>query len=387
MKYKQTKFSPMKHYYKNTLLIWGILFISGSCSDNSDPFIPEVNGDITVNQIQAEKAQVKLNGSANTESFNFAVRKKGETNFTKVPSSSSSLFEAELSDLIPAQDYELTILADEIPNLNFEIIEFTTPPFNTIEDQNSKILNRKFNYYSERGFEHKLLPDTYNENANIAYYLIAINDESEIIELSHSFVDGLINFTIPDNLLSYESYEEVKDYYLAFSLNGGILHKIVFQEVFETFINFEGHISWIVFNPEPKITGVDYIKEELCSGETQYELSFSGYFFNKLFEGSTNYFFNTSTAVITRLDDQSEILMNEERLQCIVYERLTNKDQVTSPFGWNYLHLHKKLLIRYPDTNTGGAKFTSGDYKIKITFSSIDTGDFFETNEFEFTLP
>ena len=378
----------MKNLFQNLTLVVLVVLTFVSCSSSDEPFILTVEGEIFMEQIQAERASARLNGSANSEDFYFAIREKGVTNFARINSSGSSLFEVELTGLVPAQEYELTILADENPNLNFEIVEFMTPPFNTMEDQNSTISNRRYNYYSEVGFEHQLQPDTYNENANIEYYLIGVQNENEVLPLSHTYTNGLITFTIPNDLLSDEPYEEIKDYYLGYSIREGEVHKIPFQEIFPNTVVFDGYISLIVFNPQPQITGVEYVREETCSAEKQYELNFSGYFFNKLFEGSTNYYFDNAIAVVTRVGSQSEILIEEQVLQCIVFDRLTNTDQVTSSFGFNYLHLHKNLLIEYPDTNTGDVVFTSGDYKIKITFSSsADPSAFAETNDFEFTLP
>lgn len=351
-------------------------FLFSCSSDSGDTDIPPFQGDIEIKQVMANKVTIRLNGST-TSGISYGVREEGESAYIKTP---TSLGEVVINDLLPATKYELTLFANEVPDFTYKVIKFTTPPFNTIEDKNSKIPNRVFNYYSEKGFKHSLRPDVFNENANIKFFFIDQEDSNKTIELTYTYANGLINFTVPENSISSEPYQEVKGYYLGYKLGNENIEKLNYENDLNAFITFA------VFNPDPKITGVNYIKEDRCSGKKEYRLNFSGYFFSNLFEDRYNYYFDTSTIFITRLDDQSEIVLQEKSIDCITYYRSVNSN-IVSPFGLNYLHIVKTIELHYPDIDASGVKFTKGDYKMKITFSSNEVNNFYETNTFLFTLP
>jgi len=366
---------------KNLFLIITLSSILFSCSSDSDEAAsePDLQGDLKINTIDATKVSFDFDGNLIdliNSGYGYGIRKEGESVFTKIP---FSIGETIANDLVPAQQYELAILLNENIFEN-KLVAFSTPPFDSIQDVNSKINPGLNTFYSEKGFAHSLKTDVFNTDANLVFFLVDEEDESKKIELTHTYLDGAINFTIPEVAVSDEPYEEFKKYHLAYQLDGKEIIKI---DGFDVGTNF----TFFVFNPTPVITEVESIKTENCKGNNSYRLRLKGHLFSSWpFEQQVYYNFLTSTAVITRDDDNTKIILEEETLDCIQYNRFFVKEEASVAFSFIKLHTDKNIIIKYPESTIENAKFTTGNYKIKITFNrGVD--DFYETNEFPFTLP
>ncbi|WP_378187308.1 hypothetical protein ACE939_03035 [Aquimarina sp. W85] len=365
---------------KNLILILIMTSIAFSCSNDSDEDTngATIQGDLKIENIKATLVSYSFEGTLSgisSSDYKLGLRKEGEDTFEEIFLTTSIQF---LYDLTPAQRYELAIIKDGKVYDN-KSIKFSTLPFNTIEDLNSKIKPDGHYFYSERGFTHKLKSDVLNKDANIKFFFVEENGDSSLA-LSHNFVDGTINFTVPEDAVSNEPYEEYKIYHLAYQLGDTEIVKINKEDS-------DVSLTFYVFNPTPIITQVNSITTENCLGNKTYALSFKGHFFSSWpFEEQVYYNYKNSTAIITRDDDNTEIMLEKERLDCIEYNKFFSKEEASISFSLVKLHTDKTIYIRHPETTIENNKFTSGNYKIRITFNN-GADDFKETNTFPFTLP
>ncbi len=358
------------------VIIFMTTLLSCSSDDGDDGSTSTINGDIEITKLSATTVTFGFEGIFSGD-IKYGLRKEGETDFKEIAYESTG---NSIIDLLPAQKYELTILLDG-NDQNDKKISFTTPPFNFAKDVNSKIVTSNLNvFYSEKGFVHKLEPDVYNKDAVLTFLLIAEGDQKQI-KLTHTYSDNKINFTIPESSIVDEPYEEFRLFHLAYQIANGEVIKMTANN--EPDVN----VSFYVFNPTPIITGIEPIETETCSGNKNYKLKLNGHFMSTWpFEEQVYYKLLNSQVVITRDDDNTEIILNQEDLGCTSYSRYFVKEEASVSFSFIKLHTDKHILIKYPESTVLDSKFTTGEYKIKITFSN-DNGAFYETNNFSFTLP
>ncbi len=337
----------------------------------------DTNAQLSLVEVNATSVEVNLDRSS-IANMGIGIRKQGETSFQLVSEYGAFGDTGAFDALEPAQNYEMTLLIKGLDKFPFEILKFTTLPFNVINSNNSEI--RTYNIFSEKGFVHEFTPDTFNDKADLKFYFVDEADPTVKKELKHQFIDNKITFTVPENSVSDTPYEEFHNYNLGYQVGNGDL------EFITTTSNSEDlKLVYTVFNPNPQITELRSIESlSGCGSNGGYELNFRGHFFSSF--DSVDTYYEKSTAIITRIDDGSEFIIQEESFDCLSYDRLWLKDLIEMPSGMVKKHTDKLIRIGHPRGTTPGAVFDSGDYKIKITFSK-DVDDFFETNDFSFTLP
>ncbi len=361
-------------------LIFIIALLSYACSSDSDngsndeggPATFDQNATISIGTVEASR--VKLNFSGTSNNLNFGLRKSGEQDFVKIDFTNDFI-----PNLEPAQEYEVTLLVNGLIELPFSVLKFTTAPLDFFSSINSDKVGN--NIYSEIGFEHELGIGFTDENTSsdlsnpFKLFLISTSDAARKIELTTTITDGKIMFKIPEEALSSSVYEAIHDYNIRYEVNE------VFGLVKE--LQNEGRdLVFSVLNPKPYIEEV-VVGTDICETVDRYVLRLTGNFLNNVFP-TRNYYFLNSTLIITRVDDNSTITLEEKQEGCIEFVR--NLGQGELPSGLVGIHTAIRGKIAYPETNTAMVKFTTGDYKMKITFSNAE-GDFYETNEYEFTLP
>lgn len=349
-----------------------VLCCIASCSDENDDINPtfDSNSTFTIENVTTSTIKLKYSGTT-LNALQYGIRKVGTQEFKAYDT-----FQ-DITDLEPAQEYEITLMVSDTKELPFEIIKFITPPFDYITtEEDSSILRRTS--YSEQNFKHELTPNITSDLSQTKFFWISTTDITRQFQLSYSVTNGKIVFTAPKGSILSTPYQEYHIYYLAYQINNSEIQP--FKQ------NFSGLLEdafFVVFNTTPQITETVYIKNSLCQGNKIYELSFQGYFFN-------NQKHPSSTAIITRLDDGLEIILTEDidgiSENCREFDRyLTLNSFDDSPAGLERLHYNTLVGIKLQETLTGNSKFTTGDYKIKLTFSN-GKDDFFETNEYPFTL-
>lgn len=374
-----------KQLLRTIIVLFSISLFFYSCStDDSikNQNEPKVDGELLIKKTGANTIILEYNGTSEPR-LKYGIRKAGEQTFEEKTLSSS--VETSINQLIPAQRYEVTLLLAGNPDFKSEIKTVTTQPFNTFEDQSTKVRRYIELSYSEIGFKHQLKTDVFNENANLTFFFVNKDNENDKIKTAHTYTDGILNFEAPKGWGS-EPYEELRYYYLCYQIDGGEITKISAPETLEK------NITFVVFNPTPQITEVKSIKKiDNCGGNTYYNLKFNGFFMNRLeFEFNSHRFFENSTAFITRDDDNTEYILTEESNGCRHYNRSVVKEHLginpSDSNGMHRFHTSKYVSIQKLESTTPDFKFTTGDYKIRIVFSN-DAGDFYETNTFPFTLP
>jgi hypothetical protein len=346
--------------------------ILSSCSsdDSEGPVQFDANAKLEIVKVNA--TSVNLNYSTNSFS-NLAVgiRKEGETEFGLRTGYNTNNFTRD--GLEPAQKYEMTLLVSGSDELKFDIIKFTTLPFDEAK-------GLTFHLYSERGYVHEIEPDVYNADASIKFYLIGESDPNIKIELPYTMTDGKIKFEIPNSTLSDEPYQEYQNYNFGYQVGEGsiLLAPIPNRASIENIV-----IS--VFNKKPYIESIVGNDRRSCQNTPIYDLRFKGTFFS--FFNSARYPFEQTKAVITRIDNGTQFIMDEESIECKTYERFSSPD-FKLPTGIIKNHTNRTVHIKYPKSTQPNTMFAPGDYKIKVTFSNQGNGpdDFYETNEFLFTL-
>ncbi len=374
-----------KHFLPLTYVVLILSAFFSSCSsddstnDDQDTFI--VDGKLIIESVSATTIKVSYDG-INRNKLNYGIRKVGEEIFVEKSVNTDG---TSISELIPAQTYEVTLLVKGDPDFKSEIKKVTTQPFSSFEDQSTKVRPRGELFYSEIGFNHQLKTDVFNETATLNFFFVNKDDESDKKAITHVYTNGNLGFETPKDWGS-EPYEELRYYYLCYQVDGGEIKKIVSPEFPEK------NITFVVYNPEPHISEVKSIEKiDNCSGNTYYKLDFKGFFMNTLdVEFFNQRYFKNSTAFITRDDDNSEFILNQENAGCRKYNRIVLKEEVyldpEDTFGMYRLHTSKHITIQQIESVTPDFKFTTGDYKIRIVFSN-DAGDFYDTNTFSFTIP
>ncbi|WP_271729877.1 hypothetical protein [Aquimarina algiphila] len=378
----------MKKQFLNSttlLIVFSLLFYSCSSSDDSSPEDQggvTIDGKLIVKRVDANTIVLEYDGTS-ANKLSYGIRKAGEQTFEKKIVNS---VETHITELTPAQQYEVTLLATGDTDFKSEIKTVITQPFNTFEDQSTKVRRYGELFYSEIGFKHQLKTDVFNENANLKFFFVHKDNENEKVESVHTYTNGILSFEAPKDWGS-EPYEELRYYYLSYQVDGGDIIKISEPETPENYITF------VMYNPTPHITEVESIEKiDNCGGNTYYNLKFNGFFHSTIFaEFYIHREFKKSTAFITRDDDNTEFIIDEGRISgCQYYNRNFVKEEIyldpKQPIGMNRLHTNKHISIQQLESTTTDAKFTSGSYKIRIVFSN-DAGDFYDTNTFSFTLP
>ncbi|WP_271785271.1 hypothetical protein, partial [Aquimarina algiphila] len=306
----------MKKQFLNSttlLIVFSLLFYSCSSSDDSSPEDQggvTIDGKLIIKRVDANTVVLEYDGTS-ANKLSYGIRKTGEQTFEK---KSVSSVETHITELIPAQQYEVTLLATGDTDFKSEIKTVITQPFNTFEDQSTKVEPLGELFYSEIGFNHQLKTDVFNENANLKFFFVHKDNENEKIESVHTYTNGILTFEAPKDWGS-EPYEELRYYYLSYQVDGGDITKISQPEFPESYITF------VVYNPTPHITKVESIEKiENCGGNTYYKLKFDGFFINNLdFELRNHRYFKSSTAFITRDDDNTEFIIDEGRISGCQY--------------------------------------------------------------------
>ncbi|WP_108867395.1 hypothetical protein [Aquimarina aquimarini] len=351
------------------ILVTSIILCSCNSDDSAGPIEFDANAKLEIVKVNA--TSIDVNYETNSF-FNLAIgiRKEGETEFGLQTQYDTNNITRD--NLEPAQKYEMTLLVSGSDELKFDIIKFTTLPF----DKANGLLDY---VYSERGLTHEIEPNVYNADASIKFYLIGESDPNIKIELPYTFTNGKIKFVTPENTLSDTPYQEYQNYNVGYQIEEAPISLLTFSRHSEV-----NNIVISVFNKKPYIQSITENKRTSCQNVSMYSLRFKGAFFSHYDDSIYN--FEQTKAVITRIDDGSEFILDEGSNGCTQYMRLEGNFEL--PNGVSKIHTNSGVWIKYPKSTLPNAMFTAGDYKIKFVFSNQGNGvdDFYETNEFPFTL-
>lgn len=360
-------------FYLKTLSILVSIHLFLSCSKDEEPAPQfEEGAHIIVDNIKATSVELSLTGGPpHGFSAQYLVRKKGETDFEAFEYRGRINVSVE-----PGFIYEVTMKVSGIDGYPLGMVEFVTPPFDYITTFNSEDGILKVN--SEVNFKHELTVNISNVPSGLSLSLVNIDDLSKVIQLNDLTVNsGQISFTIPDETLSDDPYQYYQGFYLQYNV----------QE-YKGYVNVEeifGKDTPIIFyvqNPKPHIENIQIYEDVKCNLPS-YRLSMVGYFLGGQFDNSL-YKIDNYVAIITRIDNGSEIIIDEST-ECISFEKYFRYSYISHETSLKTIHELRSIYITHPKIDTEEVKFTTGDYKIKITFSN-EEGDYYETNEFKFTL-
>src|SRR5690606_8130400 len=330
----------LKTLHLNLIFIATVFMFIACSSDNDEEYLKlkyNENAKITIKEVKANSILVEFDGEIlNSQSW-YIFREKGTTEFTKITAGYHPLKAIELS---PATAYEMTVIIDKLEGYPFEFIEFSTPAFDYVTEFNS--ITSNFAVYSEKGFHHVLETDNPNIPDNLKLNLVNIEDESKSFEVKDLNIDGnIVSFTIPDEAVKDEPYEYAHQYFLQYKVDENV-HSV------KGYFNREENYKFYVQNTNPYITSVNRFEGNF-EESTSFELNFNGYLMSQ-FEEVESYF-ETSIAIITRLDDGSQIIIEENEEGPAQYFRFWNS--IAEPINfYNLFHTCRTIRIIHPRIDT-----------------------------------
>lgn len=360
-------------------ILFTILFLACS-KDQSDEAAPidfDEDAKLVINTLSATEVSFGLESGTNRNLY-VGLRKKGETEFEEVGTFSTN------SGLEPGKFYEASLFVRGMERQQlFEILGFTTPPFDFLTFFNSNSVGP--NIFSSLNFEHRSTIGVEGGEFNhqqadkLSFSLLSKTDPSTRIELQHTIENGILVFTVPEGILPDNGYQEYVEFNLECTYEG---RKILIRQ----YQNEEAPLNFVVFNPNPSFSELSRVELRFCDGKWGYEIIFKGFFMNAfdfLYNGIYSY--ENNSVIITRVDNgQQLILQEDEGRNCISYGLFWNAD--ITYLDLPIIHTNKQITIKSPETVEGAYKLTAGDYTIKATFSKA-TGEYRETEEFAFSIP
>ncbi len=387
--------------FYNLILLSSFIVVLFSCSSGDDALD---DGKVYGKDVYLEISDITYNGvtASYTSEFTrnshlnifYSVTNKN-TNKTKRYPIQKNLV---ISDLNPANMYEMKITYDnpegEEVNFRSQGEEFFTPLLFQLKRETNSHMDFGEQYiYSHEGFSHILYKKDQNTDSSEIYLINSENPKDSIVPLDLKILKDKIEFKLPDDIIPNDPHEYFRDYLIGVK-SGKSYHYLIntFDEEKKVVDN---PIKIRLYNKQPQIEGIsNYYENVFTDCSHSIYLSFSGQFFTTHKSSASSYLFYTpgltekSTAIITRLSDGKEYIVDDELTdhygdgECLAYDRQTI-DQFEQPLR-DFPSLHYAALAQLKIPMGGSEPFAKGEYKVKFTFNW--EGEHYETNEFPFTL-
>jgi hypothetical protein len=377
------------------ILIASITICSCSSSDDENDLgsVSTINVILDISKISAKEATISYTGEFINESnldLFYAIKKKETSTYKYYPLKS----DFKIDGLNPLTIYQIKIV---YKNRNGEYNntisdkEFFTPSLFQLTQVNSEVDKKGEYIYSHEGFSHILNKSDLNIDTSEIYLVNVNNSQDSIRALETKIFEDRIEFKIPESIVSNEPYEYFRDYYIG--VKSGVSYHYISSYDQDTVGTNLLSTKIRVFNKTPYIRSIfrkDFGSTSGCESAA-YDIVFHGYFLTtaRFFGGIDSYFTpgltEISDAIITRISDGKEYLVQDQLTDhlenCLAYDRDFRPLSANAP-GLPTYHFAQIAFLQIPLSET--ADITKGDYKVKFTFSIND--EFYETNEFPFTL-
>ncbi|MCX2682003.1 hypothetical protein OOZ15_18775 [Galbibacter sp. EGI 63066] len=369
---------------RNKLLFLLMLTLVFSCSkDEETPKINEVNNtrwDITVTNVSATTVDYEEGSFIGLSSIAIGYRKKNDTKIVQVSTEDNREVGLE-----PYTDYEFFAYDTKTGEVSDKKVPFSTLSFDLLfEEQNTNF--SEYNVASHEGFEHAIKLENISSEINmINAKLIPEETTGESVSLENVRIENdSLYFTIPENIIPDDPYETYRTYNIEYTMGNK-----------KSFSLKNGNnptsqnIVLVVYNIKPQILSSTIMKLEAvdyaCSSMPSYNIALSGTFMNIDNigdEGSYGLIDSDNVRVfVTDKDTGNFFFIEKSTLQeCPTFSRLGDRPY-ENPFGLNVYHRMDALVIRGVVSEH---EFHPGEFSIRVVFEKGD--DFYETNEFPFTI-
>lgn len=354
-----------------TILLFLMLFalIFSSCSKDEE-FEPEIdaNGMVTLVSNSGTEATVSYSGdliNESTYSINFAIRKKGETEY--INSVYTNINSYTFEGLGPSETYEVTVLVDGLKESPYNTVEFTTAPFQYVLKSNMEedvFLKTELGYNAE--FEVDGISGS--DLGNTQLFLVDLENEDYKVKLNVTKEGNILKFEVPQEALpTLRSYRKV--YALHYGTNANKLTPLEYKYNND----YKRSIRIDVYRPETYIGhffSQDIYTNTNCGFNKAFRISFEGSFY-WLREGP-------QSVLLTNLDNGTELIMLSTEVDtCNTF----SQGIIEKQNSWKGLY-HSALHINFLESIDQG--LVPGNYSVKIMYN-LDDG-FHESNTFEFEI-
>lgn len=358
-----------------------IMFMLFSCSkDDGDSLNEDVNNTywkLTIKNVYASRMEYEKESYPIHKEFEFGYRKKNDSEIHLL-----NIGEDEIKGLEPLTDYEIVVYDPKTNEVSDQKYTFKTLPFDVLDYTGNKTFSNEIPgpfLSTVEGNRHAIgLKNITPKAVNISGKLISSNTEEDPILLENFEIkDDSLILNIPKNLLSNNPFELKRNYNIEFTINDytAVLGKDILGE--------DSKLNFVVYNDDPYIDTLSIRRGVYCSGLYGYEFILKGYFMSNELNSLGNITNDKIVAVITRVEDNSLILIpgvNGSTDACQTFIRSWSEDYFDGFLGTNY-HFTRQIHFRTIESEGG---MRPGDYTIRFTFDK--NGEYFETNEFSFTI-
>ncbi|WP_417443577.1 hypothetical protein [Joostella sp.] len=363
------------------LLLFLMLTLVLACSKDEENLedIEAIEWSVEIGNVTATSVTFSDYSLRGGQRSKFGYRKIGDDNFSHFEISTDGL-----TGLEPLTDYEIRIFELGTANYSSKVVSFTTLPFDAdYSSFNSDTVQDTIASYE--GFEHSFkVINELDAESSISGRLKSTAAHEDVMVQNIKLENGMVYFTVPENIIPDGPYEYKREYYLELMINGK-------PYSFGENAKGENVKIFMVYNKKPFIENVK-VKlinngGTLCNNLSLYNIQLEGAFLSHVEDHLSSTCF---------IDDSSlrTIITNTETNELLMYQ--IDDNTICRKIGRRNWEDYKKddeedFFLTYQYTNWIGLNdFISehglhpGEYSIRVVFEKGD--EFYETNEFLFTI-